>query len=485
MVEKNQIVVLFKIKKIDNNLEELIPFEAVEGEYDFESNTFKTSDGTIYLYIENTEIPNLGFAYRKDIDVEKCYFKEEEFDINKLKDKLLNLANKYRYTRTTTNKKHIIKTTKENNYSERFIEKEGSFIKEMSSNQDNETPDKKSYDYGYTRIGMTPKDIVEKVKKTIKGQDKAIETIVTCLWATINCRNISKKQMILIGPTGVGKTAIFKKLQEILNIPVTIFSVPGLSQAGYEGRSTDEILKQIYFENDEDIDMAEHSIVILDEFDKIAFDGNNKSGDISTIGVQNELLKMVEGYKRVVEINNGEDTFEIDTSKIIFIATGAFQELYDDKKKSVGFCNNNQQEKKIEINAEKLVEYGLKKEAVGRFPIIIELNALTREIYREIILESDESELLSHVQFLESLGVTVSNLEELIDSIIDDAMSKEIGARGLIATISKLFLKIIYEIANNPNKYSSVTLGKNILADPDDFILTKKSTNKKVRKKSN
>ena len=144
---------------------------------------------------------------------------------------------------------------------------------------------------------------------------------------------------------------------------------------------------------------------------------------------------------------------------------------------------NNEATIKLEdIDANVLVKYGLKKESVGRFPIVVRLNQLTREIYREIILESDESELLAHIEFLESLNVQVSNLEEVIDFLIDDAISKDIGARGLIATISKLFLDIIYEVANNPEMYSEVIIGKNIINDSKDFKLIKRQVIKKTMK---
>lgn len=249
------------------------------------------------------------------------------------------------------------------------------------------------------------------------------------------------------------------------------------------GRSTDEILKQIYYECDEDIDKAQNSIVVLDEIDKIAFNKENASGDISTIGVQNELLKIIEGCKRIIEIDDGMDDFSIDTSNIIFIGSGAFQELYEHKKQTIGFSRDKdtKTEEKKKITNEDLVAYGLKKELVGRLPIKVELNALTREIMREIILESDESELLAHVEFLNSLGVTVVNLEDIIELIIDDAMKKEIGARGLVETISKLFLKIIYEVANNPRKYSEVKIGLDILNNPLDFELIENNSKKRKR----
>ena len=222
--------------------------------------------------------------------------------------------------------------------------------------------------------------------------------------------------------------------------------------------------------------MAEKAIVVLDEYDKIAYNGIDKSGDVSTVGVQNELLKMVEGYQRVIELSDKQETFQIDTTNMIFIATGAFQELFDQKEeKSIGFetttkktLNNNNE--RI-ITGKDLVKYGLKKESIGRLLIIVQIETLTKEIFREIILESDESELLAHIEFLKSLGVEVTNLDEIIDILIDDAINKDIGARGLTATISKLFLEVIYEVANNPGKYKEVHLGKDIINNPNDYQL--------------
>lgn len=485
MVEQKELVTLFKIKKLDDDIETLIPFEVIEGTYNEENCTFITDDETVYLHIEEAESNNFGYARRLltniNIDAEPNSVDSIEF----IKERKLNTDKNYKYFRFT---KEINKIYLKDKYSytpQVMVDEDSKKYKENTENETNE----KESNPGYLGIKKTPKEIYEAVRKTVKGQDEAIKTIATCLWTTINGRayNISKKQMILVGPTGVGKTAIFRKLQQILDIPVVIVSMPGMSQAGYVGRGTDEILKQVYFETMQNRDVAEKAIVVLDEYDKIAYNGNDKSGDVSTIGVQRELLKMVEGYTRVVELgNNGEDAFEIDTSNMIFIASGAFQELFEeDKTESLGFLKIEASPKEKNINIDALVKYGLMKESVGRLPIIVELNSLTREIYREIIIESDESELIAHVNFLESLGVTVSNLEEIIEILIDDVIKKEVGARGLIATISKLFLKIIYEVANNPGKYNEVKIGKNIINDPNDFELVENRIIKRRMKLNN
>lgn len=480
MVEKKDVATLFKIERISDDLEQLIPIDVIEGTYDKHNCTFTALNGIVYLHIEETEMPNYGYANRRTVTFGAASSDDIQDSVESKRKDILKEEKETKYVRFVQERSRIYKksphdpisTTMEDTDSKKYKE----IMRQLRKRND------------FVGIEMTPKEIVEKVKQTIKGQDDAIVTIATCLWATLNDRNLTKKQMLLIGPTGVGKTAIFKKLQKILDIPVVIFSVPGLSQAGYVGRSTDEILKQIYFDCNEDIDRAEKAIVILDEIDKIAFNKDITSADISTVGVQNELLKMVEGYSRVVEIDNGTDSFTIDTSNIIFIGTGAFQELYEKKQGTMGFAGESKQssKEKVEITTEDLVKYGLKRELIGRFPIQVELNALTKEIFREIILYSDESELLAHVAFLESLDVEVNNLDEIIDIIIDNAMSKGIGARGLVPTISKLFLKIIYEVANNPNKYTEVIIGSNIVNDSYDFELVETRTRKRVRiKKEN
>lgn len=456
----------------------------MEGTYDKQNYTFTTKEGTVYQHIEETEYPNIGYLGKK------CVYRNTEEEktaenrqIENVKKNTLATHLQYKYVRFTSEKEKIYQKSPTD--SEPWIVMTDIYSKKYAETIEKLREEEESNNHSKERL--TPKDIAEKVKTTIKGQDEAIETIATCLWATLKNRKLTKKQMLLIGPTGVGKTAIFEKLQKILNIPVVIFSVPGLSQTGYVGRSTDEILKQIYYACDEDITTAENSIVVLDEIDKIAFNRALTSADISTIGVQNELLKMIEGCERVIDLNDGMDSFTIDTSNVIFVASGAFQELYEKKMPTIGFSKeeNDIAQERQHIKTEDLVKYGMKRELLGRLPIIVELNALTKEILKEIILESDQSEWLAHIDFLESLGVCVQNAENIVDLITEDAIKKGIGARGLVETINKIFLRIIYEVANNPNKYNEVIIGKKILTNPFDFELVEKRTKKRTRFQKN
>ena len=477
MVEKREIVTIFEIIPLGDDFEQIRPVKVVEGVYDEKDYSFIGNDGVIYEHIEDTDYPNYGFANRIIVDCKIDVPNDSIDSIEYKKKKKFNSDSRLKYMRYVQDKEDIYQ--------------KGDFAQSLLIDKDsrkyNETAEevvtvkKKKL----IQIEMTPKQMAEAVKKSIKGQDEAIKKIVTCIWASYNFRNLTKKQMLLVGATGVGKTAIFEKLSKILNVPVVIFSVPGLSQAGYVGRSTDEILKQIYFECNEDLDLAEQAIVILDEIDKIAFNREITSADVSTVGVQNELLKMIEGYTRVVEINEGMDSFTMDTSNIIFVASGAFQEMFEKPKPSIGF--NSQPKKnvseKVKMTTEALVNYGLKRELIGRLPIIVEMNNMTKEILREIILESEDSELLAHVDFLKENGITVSNLDNIIDMIVNDAMSHNVGARGLVETISNLLLDVIYVIGNNPGRYNELIIGSNILEDPSDFELIEVSSKKRVRVK--
>lgn len=475
MVEKIELAILFRKKNISEEITEFIPMRVIEGTFDKENNWFNdTKDGIPYLHIEITPSSTVGYACRTTIEIMRDSVSKEALE--KIKEDMLNYANQFTYRRDLSVNEFIIATHKETSAESLFEDKD---------NMPEYQPRKDTFIPGTGDIlDMTPSEIEDAVKKTIKGQDEAIRKIVTALWTTINFREMRKKNMLIIGPSGVGKTAIFEKIKTILNVPVVIFPVPGLSQAGYVGRSVDEILKQVYYEANGNLDVAESSIVILDEIDKIAQKGGGNN-DVSTSAVQNELLKIIEGCERYIETGSPHDpSFTIDTSDMIFIGTGAFQELFEKAKPKIGY---NQEEEKTtdrkSINTDKLISYGLKRELVGRLPIIVVLNALGKPELREIVTESDESELNATINALRLLGVEIENIEEVIDIIVEDALKKQIGARGLVFTINNMFQEIFYEVGNNQGVYSRVIIGKNIIDDPFDFKLIKKRTKKRTKTK--
>ena len=476
MGKKIELAIIFKRIRMNEFEEEFIPEKVIEGTYNSFDRCFLDLDDMPYLHMAEPMLAGKVFGSRLVIEEGEKELTEER--IENAKTFFLDEASKYTYVRNRQKSYYIIQKNKENNDEILYEDSETPEIYGLFQEEYRELhPTGEEID---TEIKMTPSEITTKIKETIKGQDEAIEKIVTSLWVTKKFKEMTKKNMLVIGPTGVGKTAIFRKLEKILELPLTIFSVPGLSQAGYVGRSTDEILKQVYINAEENIDLAENSIVILDEIDKLAFTGSD-SGSVSTAGVQNELLKIIEGGERIVELNQSGESFAIDTTKIIFVCTGAFSELYEKPKPSIGFGNITKEENKQKINTESLIRYGMKRELLGRLPVVVELNSLTEEILKDIILNSDESEFQNTIKAIESLGVTIKNKDEIVELIVKDAISKGIGARGLISTISNIFLKIFYEIANNQGKYKEVVIGENILNDTTDFKLIPKEIKRRTK----
>ena len=482
MVENKDIAIIFNRIKEENGDEIFKPFKVVEGYFDEVEEWFIDKSGNTHSHICECVTSGNVYGYRQQISSLIAKYKNKTFD--EIKKEILTFAKKYIYLRSaddmfkilmidkTTNEEFIFKDIdteeiyeKSNYYQEQF-ELSQLTTKELSSS----TNYKES-----VNLNLTPKEIAAKVKETVKGQDEIIDTLVTTIYLNRKYPNLRKNNVLLIGPTGVGKTYICETLAKILNIPIIIFSSAGLSQAGYVGRGTEEILEQILIECNKNSELAKNAIVVLDELDKLAYT-DIESGSVSTKGVQNELLKIIEGDKRSIRIG-GFGQYTIDTSNIIFIGTGAFSEIYEKKhapkKASIGFNSTTIDEETNKITNDDLVKYGLKRELLGRLPIILELNNLNKENLKDIIINSKESELNKIVNLLENLGINCSNIDKLIDIIATDALEKKIGARGLTSTINKVFMDIFYDVLSDNSNDSELTIGSNILTDKKDYTLTK------------
>ena len=495
MVDNNieDIAIIFNHKKLENGDEIYIPFKVVEGYYDDVEEWFIDKSGNAYHHMNEPISSGNVYACRQKIGKVVNTYRHKTFQ--EIKKELLSFAKKFIYKREYTDLYHIImidkKTNEEFNFkdidTDRIYETCGFDVEEQEDNtlepieitENSASKEEKE-------LSLTPKELASKIKETIKGQDEAIDKIVTALYLNRNYPELKKKNMLLIGPSGVGKTAIFQALSKILDVPVVIFSTAGLSQAGYVGRGTEEILSQIIMECNKDVSLANKAIVVLDEIDKLAYQGY-ESGSVSTKGVQNEILKIIEGDKRDIKIG-GIGSYTIDTTNITFIGLGAFSELYEkrvfNKKPSIGFSTGASteidSEEKIKINSDELVNYGLKRELVGRLPVIVELNNLTEENLKDIIINSKDSELVKILKIFETAGITCSNVEEVIDIIVKDAISRKIGARGIISTITEIFMSIFYDALSNDSSYDELIVGKNILNDKSDYQLIK---NKKLTKR--
>lgn len=472
MVKKNdELVVLFRRKWLDDKTEMFVPFRVVEGNFDYYDGWFIDKNG--YAYHHLLAPYTSGVVYGGRLLFSQLNIKEKK-DLKEMKQKILNEYSKLILIKSVDDPTTIICYNK-NKEVYPFEDKDTEFI--LNRELDKFNYFDKEYEQLNSEkavINLNPATIVNEIKKVIVGQDESIKTIVTTLVMNQMYPELKRKNMLVIGPTGVGKTAIFNELSKILNVPLTIISMPGFSQAGYVGRDIEDILKQIIVNSEYDIELASRSIVILDEIDKIAKSGKD-SGSVATEAVQNELLKIIEGDIRVVGLGNGTNRKEytIDTSRITFVGTGAFQDIYNSKatpQKRIGFNQELQFIDKEKIGVNDISSRGIKKELIGRLPVLIELRNLKKDDLIEI-LNTETSELRQIIHLINNLGVEIANIDFLYELIADDAINKKLGARGLLSTVTNIFIEIFYELLSNPSKYNKLIIGENILNDKTDYVL--------------
>ena len=405
-----ELVVIFEPKELEDGTIELVPNTVITGYYDEVMDNFISDEGNTYWHILMPYDNVKQYAYR--IPVVELVKRYRNKSLEQIKRKYLNEHLKYKYIPTLDEYNRIIILVDKVTNEEFVFEDKDSILydydeeittdgdKGQEPNRPKENPKTKSSKNSESEKAKTneeesvlPKDVLIELYKTVKGQDELVKTIVTTIW--VNLYSIgNKRNMLVMGPTGVGKTLVFETLSKILGIPILVTSTSGMSQAGYKGGDLTEILTQyiLKYGKDPNIDKG---IIILDEFDKLAYKGE-ESGSVSTMGIQNELLKMIEGNTYNVEV--GQRTCIFDTKSITFVCCGAFQELYEDKKtpqkSKIGFGSISSEESKKESQSmsDKLVSYGLKREIVGRLPIVLQFNALTKDNLKDIILNSKTSE---------------------------------------------------------------------------------------------
>lgn len=495
-----ELAVIFEPKELEDGTMELVPNTVITGYYDEVMDNFIGDEGNTYWHILMPYDNVKQYAYR--IPVVEFVKRYRNKSLKQIKRKYLSEHLKYKYIPTLDEYNRIIilidKVTNEEfvfedkdsilyDYDEEmFTETDGD--KGQEPNRPKKTPKAKS---SINKINekrkALPKDVLMELYKTVKGQDEFLKTIVTTIWVNLYSTG-NKRNMLVMGPTGVGKTLVFETLSKILGLPILVTSTSGMSQVGYKGGDLTDILSQYIVKYGKDSNM-DKGIIILDEFDKLAYKGE-ESGSVSTMGIQNELLKIIEGNTYNVKI--GQNTYIFDTNNITFVCCGAFQELYEvektPEKSRIGFGtipseNVNEENQSM---SDKLVSYGLKREIVGRLPIVLQFNALTKDNLKDIILNSKTSELHEYIRILKEFGIENINIDDLVDIIVNDAMERKIGARGLTSSIVNMFNNIMYEVFNNPGEYDTLYIGPNILNKPNDFTLSrstykKENTNEKVK----
>ena len=359
----------------------------------------------------------------------------------------------------------------------------------------------------------TPAEIKKVLDSYVIGQEDAKKTLAVAVYnhykriynpqKNDDDVEIQKSNVLLLGPTGCGKTLLAQTLAKILKVPFAIADATTLTEAGYVGEDVENILLKLIQNADYDIEKAEKGIVYIDEIDKITRKSENPSitRDVSGEGVQQALLKIVEGTIASVPPQGGrkhphQELLQINTENILFICGGAFEGL--DKiinertgKKAIGFGANVQSQKEIDkykiyeqLLPQDLLKFGLIPEFVGRLPIVATLRELDRKALIDIVTKPKNALVKQYQKLLELDNVELEFEQEALEVIVDKAIERKTGARGLRSIIEEIMRDIMFEIPSNPKIEKCIVTKETVLEKkaPTLFINEKKEVNKSKEK---